>query len=79
MRLIKTFKPIISRTFTFKPLYSAECTATGGRNGHVKSSDGIVDLKMTLPKSLGGPGGAHANPELLFAAGYSSCFTGLLC
>jgi osmotically inducible protein OsmC len=55
-------------------LYTAEATATGeGRNGHVTSSDGILDLDLAVPKEMGGKGGA-ANPEMLFAAGYSACF-----
>jgi Ohr subfamily peroxiredoxin len=55
-------------------LYTAEATATGeGRNGHVTSSDGILDLDVAVPKEMGGKGGA-ANPEMLFAAGYSACF-----
>jgi len=53
--------------------YTATATAGGGRAGHVRSADGFVDLDMRPPAELGGPGGA-ANPEVLFAAGYSSCF-----
>ncbi|WFE26019.1 organic hydroperoxide resistance protein [Solwaraspora sp. WMMD791] len=56
------------------PLYTAEALATGdGRNGHVRSSDGILDLDVVMPKELGGAGGA-TNPEQLFAAGYAACF-----
>ncbi|MFY1696670.1 MULTISPECIES: organic hydroperoxide resistance protein [unclassified Solwaraspora] len=55
-------------------LYTAEALATGdGRNGHVRSSDGILDLDVVMPKELGGAGGA-TNPEQLFAAGYAACF-----
>ncbi|MBZ4487792.1 organic hydroperoxide resistance protein [Microbacterium sp. cx-55] len=55
-------------------LYTAEALATGGgRNGHVATSDGILDLDVRVPKEMGGAGGA-ANPELLFAAGYAACF-----
>lgn len=54
--------------------YTASATATGdGRNGHTRSSDGILDLDVRTPKELGGPGGA-TNPEQLFAAGYAACF-----
>ena len=57
-----------------KPLYTAHATATGdGRNGHVKSDDGLIDAELKMPKGLGGPGGA-TNPEQLFAAGYAACF-----
>lgn len=55
-------------------LYQAVATATGGRNGHVRSSDGILDLDLSMPKALGGPGKPFPNPEMLFAAGYAACF-----
>src|ERR1700761_6912916 len=55
-------------------LYTAEATATGdGRNGHVSSSDGLLDADVRIPKEMGGAGGA-TNPEQLFAAGYAACF-----
>jgi Ohr subfamily peroxiredoxin len=54
-------------------LYTAKVTSTGGRNGHVKSADGMIDMDMTVPPSLGGKGD-KPNPELLFAAGYAACF-----
>lgn len=57
-----------------KPLYTAVATATGdGRNGHVKTDDGMLDMTLKMPPGLGGPGGA-SNPEQLFAAGYAACF-----
>jgi osmotically inducible protein OsmC len=55
-------------------LYTAQVTARGGREGEVVSDDGVLDLSLTLPKDLGGPGGDHTNPEQLFAAGYAACF-----
>jgi len=61
-----------------KALYQAKATATGGREGSAKSSDGILDVKLTTPKDLGGAGGAGTNPEQLFAAGYSACFIGAM-
>ncbi|KAI8999874.1 organic hydroperoxide resistance protein [Hyaloraphidium curvatum] len=66
------------RTMSGAPLYTAEATAVGVRNGHVKSSDGILDFDLSVPKGMGGPGGAKTNPEQLFAAGYSACFGGAL-
>ncbi|MDX5457808.1 organic hydroperoxide resistance protein [Micromonospora tulbaghiae] len=55
-------------------LYTASARATGdGRDGHVRTSDGTVELDLALPKEMGGAGGA-ANPEQLFAAGYAACF-----
>lgn len=62
-----------------KVLYTASSTATGdGRNGHVRSSDGVIDVDLAVPTSMGGPGGPHPNPELLFASGYAACFHGAL-
>lgn len=54
-------------------LYSTRVKAIGGRAGTVKSEDGILDLQLAMPTSLGGKGGA-TNPEQLFAAGYAACF-----
>lgn len=56
-------------------LYTAEATAYGeGRNGEVRSSDGVIDEVLSVPKEMGGPGGEATNPEQLFAAGYAACF-----
>ncbi|MET8149672.1 organic hydroperoxide resistance protein [Actinoplanes sp. NPDC049668] len=56
-------------------VYTASATATGdGRGGHTRSSDGVLDLGLAVPKELGGPGGQLTNPEQLFAAGYAACF-----
>lgn len=55
-------------------LYTAEALATGdGRNGHGRSSDGVLDLDLGIPKELGGAGNG-TNPEQLFAVGYAACF-----
>ena len=61
-----------------KVLYTAHATSTGGREGTSKSSDGVLDLKLTTPKELGGAGNVGTNPEQLFAAGYSACFIGAM-
>ncbi len=61
-----------------KVLYRATATSSGGRDGTSRSSDGILDLKLTTPKELGGNGAPGTNPEQLFAAGYSACFIGAL-
>jgi len=53
-------------------------TAKGGREGRVKSADGVLDIALSLPQSMGGPGGTGSNPEQLFAAGYSACFESAL-
>ena len=59
-------------------LYTAQATATGGRTGSARSSDGHLDVTLDTVKELGGAGGAGTNPEQLFAAGYSACFIGAL-
>ena len=59
-------------------LYTAQATATGGRTGSAKSSDGHLDVALDTVKELGGAGGAGTNPEQLFAAGYAACFLGAL-
>jgi osmotically inducible protein OsmC len=57
-----------------KTLYTAEALATGaGRDGHVRSTDGKVDLDLSIPQEMGGSG-TGSNPEQLFAAGYAACF-----
>jgi Ohr subfamily peroxiredoxin len=62
-----------------KPAYTATATATGGRNGHTESSDGVVAADLSVPKEMGGPGKpGTATPEHLFAAGYAACFGGAL-
>lgn len=61
-----------------KTLYTAEATATGGRNGHVKSSNGVLDVQVRMPKALGGANDDFMNPEMLFAAGYAACFDSAL-
>ena len=61
-----------------KILYTAQATATGGRDGRATSADNTLDLKLATPKALGGAGGDGTNPERLFAAGYSACFLGAM-
>jgi lipoyl-dependent peroxiredoxin len=64
---------------TIKPLFTATATATGGRNGHTESSDGMVKVELSVPKAMGGPGKpGTATPEHLFAAGYAACYGGAL-
>ncbi len=64
---------------SIKPLYTANATATGGRNGHTESDDHIVSVNLSVPKAMGGPGKPDtATPEHLFAAGYAACFGGAL-
>jgi len=61
-----------------KTLYTTKVTATGGRNGQVKSENGILDLEVKMPKALGGANDEFTNPEMLFAAGYAACFDSAL-
>ena len=59
-------------------LYTAEATATGGREGHARTSDGRLDVDLDVPSEMGGTGGPGTNPEQLFAAGYAACFQSAL-
>ena len=61
-----------------KVLYTTSVTVTGGRDGQAVSDDGNLNVRMGMPKELGGPGGAVTNPEQLFAAGYAACFLSAL-
>jgi lipoyl-dependent peroxiredoxin len=60
-----------------KVVYQAHASSTGGRDGTSRSSDGLLDVKLAVPKEMGG-GGGGVNPEQLFAAGYSACFLGAM-
>ena len=60
-----------------KVLYTAHAHTTGGRDGRSVTDDGLLDVKLSPPKAMGGAGTA-TNPEQLFAAGYSACFMGAL-
>jgi len=59
-------------------LYEATATCTGGLDGTISSmpTDGTapLNLKLAVPKAIGGPGDEGHNPEQLLAAGYSACF-----
>ena len=61
-----------------KIMYRAHAKVTGGRDGRAVSSDNVLDVKLTLPREMGGNGEVGTNPEQLFAAGYSACFLGAL-
>jgi lipoyl-dependent peroxiredoxin len=62
-----------------KPLFSITATAIGGRNGHSETTDGAVQVDLSVPKEMGGPGKPNTvTPEHLFATGYAACFGGAL-
>ena len=58
-------------------LYTAKATVSGGRDGAARTEDGQLELKLAVPKAMGGKGDG-TNPEELFAAGYAACFIGAL-
>jgi lipoyl-dependent peroxiredoxin len=58
--------------------YRTAATANGGRDGRTRTEDGKLDLQLSTPEALGGPGGEGTNPEQLFASGYAACFLGAL-
>ncbi len=60
-----------------KVVYRAHATSTGGRDGTSSTPDGALNLKLAVPKEMGG-NGQGVNPEQLFAAGYSACFIGAM-
>jgi osmotically inducible protein OsmC len=64
-------------TILEKVVYTAKAHTTGGREGRSTSDDGLLDVKLSPPKAMGGAGNA-TNPEQLFAAGYSACFMGAI-
>ena len=61
-----------------KVLYTADAVVEGGREGHGRTSDGRLDVKLSIPESMGGDGGDGTNPEQLFAVGYAACFQSAL-
>ena len=61
-----------------KVLYRAHAHVTGGRDGRATDPESNLDLKLAMPKELGGGGGDGTNPEQLFAPGYSARFIGAL-
>lgn len=68
----------IIKLINMKTLYKTTCTAEGGRNGTAFSADSKLDVKLSVPKGLGGEGGEGTNPEQLFGAAYAACFGGAL-
>ncbi|MFZ3484745.1 organic hydroperoxide resistance protein [Sphingomonas sp. 3-13AW] len=58
--------------------YRTSATATGGRDGTARATDGRFEVRLSTPKELGGAGGEGTNPEQMFAAGYAACFIGAL-
>jgi Ohr subfamily peroxiredoxin len=58
--------------------YRTSATANGGRDGRTRTDDGRLELQLSTPKELGGPGGEGTNPEQLFASGYAACFLSAL-
>lgn len=61
-----------------KTMYTTSATSTGGRAGHGRTADGVLEVTLTTPKEIGGDGARGTNPEQLFALGYSACFLGAI-
>jgi osmotically inducible protein OsmC len=64
-------------TMSVNVIYSTSAVATGGRDGTAATTDGAFEVKLAVPKEMGGNGGGN-NPEQLFAAGYAACFIGAM-
>jgi len=61
-----------------KTLYTAEAVVQGGRQGRGRTSDGRLEVDLSVPEDMGGRGGVGTNPEQLFAVGYAACFQSAL-
>ena len=59
-------------------LYTAQAVVHGGRSGHGRTSDGRLEVDLSVPREMGGDGGPGTNPEQLFAIGYAACFQSTL-
>lgn len=57
-------------------IFTSKATAEGGREGRVRSEDGMIDVNLEQPGS--GSSNSGSNPEQLFASGYAACFDGML-
>jgi lipoyl-dependent peroxiredoxin len=77
MKTQEQTNPTVYSDRIMSTLYSTKVTATGGRHGHIRSEDGLLEMKLALPRELGGKGDA-TNPETLFAGGYAACFENAL-
>jgi len=61
-----------------KILYTAEAVVNGGREGHGRTTDGRLDVDLSVPETMGGAGGPGTNPEQLFAIAFGACFQSTL-
>ena len=61
-------------THTEKTLYTGKTRTSGGRNGSARSSDGLLDVRLSSP----GSAATGTNPEQLLAAAWSACFIGAI-
>lgn len=60
-------------------IFTAQAKAKGGRDGSISTNNNVLEVELSTPKEMGGPGKSGAtNPEQLFAAGYAACFEGAL-
>jgi len=59
-------------------LYTAEAVVEGGREGHGRTSDGRLEVSLSIPGAMSGDDGPGTNSEQLFAVGYAACFQSAL-
>ncbi|KAG0309604.1 hypothetical protein BGZ98_000490 [Dissophora globulifera] len=78
LRMVAAPVTIGVRHLSFKPIYTAESTVKGARNGQLTTKTGHLDLKLDMPKEFGTAGGPGTNPEELLGGGYAACFGGAL-
>jgi 3-hydroxyisobutyrate dehydrogenase len=75
LTVVSQLYPQAPKEAPMTPLYTATATNAAGREGKVSTDDRALEVSLSFPKALGGPGTAGTtNPEQLFAAGYASCF-----
>ncbi|KAG0052166.1 hypothetical protein BGZ83_002939 [Gryganskiella cystojenkinii] len=78
LRFAAPLATIAVRQLSFKPIYTAESTVKGARNGHLTTKSGSLDVHLDMPKEFGTKGGPGTNPEELIGGGYAACFGGAL-
>jgi lipoyl-dependent peroxiredoxin len=66
------------RRTAMKILYTAEAVVKGGRGGHGRTSDGRLEVDLSVPKQMGGKGGPGIDQEQFSAVGYAACIRSAL-
>jgi osmotically inducible protein OsmC len=78
LRPTRGLDPATSPAQLKRVLYTAEALVEGGRDGHGRTSDGRLEVDLSVPAAMSGDDGPGTNPEQLFAVGYAACFQSAL-